>query len=292
MPQVLLHIGYPKTGSNFIQHWFASHPDVYFRLDKMAGFGGPKEIPLYANNNAALHKLFVLSEEQLSVWGGKLDIVNVKYTPGDIKSLQEKTCATLHALYPAATVLIFTRGYESLLKSQYSHYIKIGGTLDVNDFLQENVPNVLALYDYTYLISKYVEYFGKDNVVVMPYELLRESPEKFTRYITDRLSLRGIEADYSKKNESLDGWRLYKYRRLSSMFRSMIDFLPYNAQLYVYSRYQGLLFYGKLEPLMKFIKPQKIEQSVPSAILAQFKHSAQILKNEPLYQPYLKEYML
>ncbi len=117
MSQVLIHIGYPKTGSNFIQYWFERHPQVYFKLDKMAGFSGPKEIPAYAYQNSDQHKVFVISEEQLSVWGGELDIVNVKYKAGDIAGTQLNICKTLHSLFPGAVIQVHTRGYESLLKS-------------------------------------------------------------------------------------------------------------------------------------------------------------------------------
>jgi hypothetical protein len=54
----LIHIGYPKAGSTFLQESFASHPELAYRKGAIAGFAGyrgegtepprPESEPLYA----------------------------------------------------------------------------------------------------------------------------------------------------------------------------------------------------------------------------------------------------
>jgi hypothetical protein len=33
----LIHVGFPKTGSTYLQHWFANHPQIEFRTGQLAG---------------------------------------------------------------------------------------------------------------------------------------------------------------------------------------------------------------------------------------------------------------
>jgi hypothetical protein len=38
MSRHLVHIGYPKAGSTYLQRWFASHPQLAYREGGIAGF--------------------------------------------------------------------------------------------------------------------------------------------------------------------------------------------------------------------------------------------------------------
>ena len=40
----LIHIGYPKTGSNFLRRWFAAHPDLAYIEGGIGGFAGVLDI--------------------------------------------------------------------------------------------------------------------------------------------------------------------------------------------------------------------------------------------------------
>ncbi len=159
-------------------------------------------------------------------------------------------------------------------------------------FFEENAGLITQLYNYDYLINKYIEYFGKDQVMILPYEMLRSDPDSFTAQVEQRFGLQKADMDKSRKNESLNGYFLYKYRRLSALLHGLIQPLPYGVQRLLYGGYMGLLFYGKLQPLMRLFPSGNIELSIPSTVLQQFKGSAEVLRHENLYQPYLKEYLL
>src|SRR5688572_8511748 len=47
----LIHIGYPKTGSNFLRRWFDAHPQLAYANDGIAGFTNVYEV---ARSGAAL----------------------------------------------------------------------------------------------------------------------------------------------------------------------------------------------------------------------------------------------
>src|SRR5690348_9051548 len=44
MPGHLIHIGYPKTGSNFLRAWFAAHPQLAYADGGLAGYRDVYEI--------------------------------------------------------------------------------------------------------------------------------------------------------------------------------------------------------------------------------------------------------
>src|SRR4051812_4316457 len=118
----LVHIGYPKTGSNFLRRWFQRHPQLAYAEGGIAGFQSVYELakPGGAQRPGVLYR--VTSSESMATphehvgdpigtyemkgWGG---------LPG-----QTAVCTTLAELFPAARVLIVTRGFRSMILSSYS----------------------------------------------------------------------------------------------------------------------------------------------------------------------------
>ena len=88
----------------------------------------------------------------------------------------------LKVLFPKTKIIIFIRSQDTWLVSHYSQYIKSGGLLNFNDFieLQLNNPNLDAHYiDWYPLIRCIYEIFEKKNVLVSLYEDLNKDPQKF-----------------------------------------------------------------------------------------------------------------
>jgi hypothetical protein len=225
-----------------------------------------------------------------------VDVVGFKGRPYNIRQYHKNLTTTLQKVFPTAKILIVTRGYSSMLKSLYSQYIKGGGFLTFLQ-LQENYgPYFIELYDYSWIVDLYRKSFGKENVILLPYELLRESPYSFTSIIEKAL---GIESGFSYTeavvNPSLSSKSLAASRIVSKGIYELIQPLPASWQKKIYSFHINYLLFKGNHPLVKFAEyfiQQGEELKVKEDLLIALKQKAHILHNEELYQPFLKEYLI
>ncbi len=297
MAGVLIHIGYPKAGSTYLQTWFSKHPAMLYNPISVAGFYHSTDISRYAEVPGKIHEYFVLSSEHLSAWQGEPDIVGLKNTKlYDVNAYQQKITETLHGIYPQAKVLIVTRGYTSFFQSFYSQYVSGGGILEF-DTLQENFGGFFtSVLQYSYVIDLYRKQFGNENVIVLPYEMLRENPTAFTSLIEEKLNVQEKFSFTSEKiNPSLDAKMLHTHKVFSNFLFNLIQPFPYSFQKVVYSYYITQLRIKKPHPFMKFLSrltSGSVELRGLERTLEKLKGQAEVLRHEKLYAPYLKEYLL
>ncbi len=297
MGSVLIHIGYPKAGSTYLQNWFTQHPAMFYNPIGVTGFFNTHDISRYAEKQEKLHECFVLSSEHLSLWKGEADVVGLRNTKMyDLKAYLNRVSETLHRLYPQAKVLIVTRGYTSIFPSFYSQYISGGGTSTFQEVLDEFGPYFNIGYNYGLVVKRYREVFGNENVLTMPYELLRDSPGAFTSLIEDAM---GIKHKFlfppEKINPALDRKILQAYYRFSNFLYRAVQPLPYSWRKKIFMLYIYKLNHTKPHPLMKFLSrftKQEISHQGMTEMIETFKNKCDMLRNDPLYQPYLKEYLL
>lgn len=297
MAQVLIHIGFPKAGSTYLQHWFAKHPAMFYQLNAVAGFYHSTDLSKYAESPESLHGYFVLSAEHLSAWQGEPDIVGLKNTKlYDVEAYQKKIVATLHGLYPHAKILIVTRGYTSFFQSFYAEYLSVGGVLDFAVLLKNFGPFFNSVLNYTGTITNYRNVFGEENVIVLPYEMLRQNPVAFTSFIEERLGVKEKFAFASEKiNPSLNSNQLFTYKRFSNFLFRIIQPLPYSLQRIVFGYYTTKLRVKKPNAFIQFLSKFNngaVELPGLEQTLEGLKGQAEILRHEKLYEPYLKEYLL
>jgi hypothetical protein len=297
MSKVLIHIGYIKSGSTYLQRWFEKHPAMFYKFKAITGFYGTHDISWYAESAETMHECFVISSEHLSVWKSDSDIVGMRngLKKYDIKAYQEKLRDTLFAIYPSAKILIVTRGYTSLFQSFYSQYLAIGGTYDFEGLLKSMWENFPDLFDYSHVINLYREKFG-DNVIVLPYELLRTDPHAFTGIIEKRMGIQNTYQFTSEKiNAALDRKLLRAYRKLSNIIYRSVKPFPYKVQRALYGYYIMQLHRHNIDFLLKFmarvINKEEGMQGM-DGVLKALEGKAEVLRTEELYQPYLKEYLL
>ena len=292
MGQVILHIGYPKAGSTFLQQYFSAHPGVWYDGGAIGNYKLTGQLPADLITRKQGDGDFVISEEQLAVWQGNLDIVGVKFKPFDIKAHQLKTCKALYAQFPDAKVLIVTRGFASVMASMYSQYVSIGGIDTPAEFVTEFTAIMVDFYDYNYLLTIYRETFGVGNVVVLPFELLKQNPEKFLMLVEQQTALPHFTMDTSQVNSSLDGSEAESYRRLSKGIYKVVQILPYGIRRIVYGLYVYLLYSRKLHWLLRRFKSAPVQLVADEAVLSRFRGKATLLAEENLYAPYRKEYLI
>jgi len=293
---VLIHIGYPRAGSKFLQQWFQQHPAFHYEFGKIGGFSHVHEICKYAQKAQTLFEYHVISCEDFALWRGDMNIVGLQYMPYDIERYQEQLCETLNGLFPHGRILIVTRGFASALKSIYAHYSRSGGILSFSQFQEQHASLLARFFDYNRIILLYRQHFGLANVLTVPFELLSKDPEKFIEQIEKSLGIKEHFVFTRKKiNASLDEELLATYRKISNLiFRLIAPFSP-RIQYGVYGLYLSYINKNKMHPIVKLISKYsgKVTAEPPTErTLGCFAGRADILKSEGLYLPYWKEYLI
>lgn len=297
MSKTLIHIGYPKAGSTFLQNWFLAHPKIRSKHNTIAGFESINEIYEFSCENDILDiEYFAISNEMLSVWF-KLEGVGINAKPFDIKQYQKNICCLLKHILPESKLLIVTRGYEETIKSFYSEYIKYGGHHYFDEYLKLFGPMFEEYLDFNYIINLYEENFGKQHLLVIPFEMLQNDPLKFIQLIENFLELEHFEWDYhTPANISLTDEMLYSYRMLSDFSLKICKTFPQNIGAKLFKLYSMVLLskcFNFMTTCVSIMSGRlKIDRATPASMLEAFKGKGTILKNYDMYQPYLDKYLI
>lgn len=191
----LLHIGYHRTGSTWLQR-------IVFGGPEPGGFICPWERDLIVRElilvdpfefdadaardafapgmKLALEesRVPVLSQERLS---------GSPFSGGfDSRPIAER----LAAVFPEGRVLVVIRDQVDMIVSIWKRYVRVGGAASLRSFVRPPQTRKLdvplfdfAHVDYARLVSCYQRLFGRANVLVLPFELLTEDPVGFVSSI-------------------------------------------------------------------------------------------------------------
>lgn len=297
MSQILLHIGYAKAGSTYLQYWFYDHPEIYFQPFTIAGGGlHPNHLASFIEKTDAIPSHYVLSSEFITTWTGDVEYYGMQfYSDYEYFVYQSKMCQMLKKIFPSAKILIVTRAYTTVFKSSYSQYIATGGRLEFNEIFTK-IPFVVDSYDYTKLITLYQKEFGESNVLFLPFEKLNDNPNDFLKLVENFMGITEVhEYNPSKINESLDSKTLVALRRMSRFIYVLLYPFPKNFRRNMYKKY---IFSTRTKNVRSFLKwlskfvRKPIEMKGEKEYIEQMRGKAEILKDNPLYKPYLKEYLI
>ncbi|MGZ3910879.1 MAG: hypothetical protein ACXVBR_12385 [Flavisolibacter sp.] len=299
----LIHIGYPKAGSSFLQAWFAAHPAFAYENGGIGGYANLYSLTREASRGRTGDiQYFVTSFEGLATPQENADGLwsdqptEKPRTPHQCRISQKAVCETLHSIFPEGKVLIITRGFKGIIQSSYSQYLRVGG--------QESLEEMLRLFstkpyhqfiNYDYLITLYREQFGSENVIVLPYECLREDPEGFLALLEQKLEVPHAEIPVGIVNPSLTAEQQYWYRFLSASMAKCLRALGKKYYNRYYPSYVHRLFYQRFDRvirlLIRLMPGKKMHREIPPDIL-QWCAAANLLKDEPLYAPYRDVYLI
>ncbi len=291
----LIHIGYPKTGSNFLRRWFAGHPQLDYAEGAIAGFRDVYQIVQRAaapRERAPLYR--VTSSEGFATPHPSFGESLVDHTRREMpmEEAQAAACDLLADLFPNAKVLIVTRGFRSAIPSIYSQAVRAGASADFATFcahLEDAVRTNIDGWNYCALFGMYRERFGDANVIVMPYELLRDDPETFTAAIEARLGLQHFTPPTERVNASLSPVELYWYPRLSRAVRKI-------GSDRVLARYaRAALVNGLRVPIriLQRLRPGTPANlgDIPEGLVEAYRGRADCLRDHPLYARYASDYL-
>lgn len=190
--ELLIHIGYHKTGSTWLQEHLFSDENQAFCLalslqetrdliimPNALDFD-PKIVEDLESNLINKHQFPVISNERLSG--------NPHSGGYDSKEIADR----LRACFPNGKILIVIREQKSAIFSSYIQYIRAGGPCSIQDYLYppERGKPVSPLFDFEHfnyyrLVKYYIELFGKDRVLVLPFEDFKKDARTFCNNICD-----------------------------------------------------------------------------------------------------------
>ena len=209
--ELYLHIGYPKTGTTFLQRAvFPSAQSMNFIPS--SSIGNELSMITHQCDLSFDAKATKLSLERHFRPG--INLISYEALIGDfhrLKLMNSKVIADrLKMLFPSARIVVTVRNQYDLMESLYKQYLQRGGVKRFRDFVnyqngafgpthpQWNLSVDIAMFNYLRLLDTYESLFGRENLLVVPYELLQDDPKGFTRIL---FSWMGLEEVPSFKNE-------------------------------------------------------------------------------------------
>jgi len=194
--QPLIHIGYHKAGSTWLQQvlfkdektgfftpWGAQSGQaiVQFVVPNAYSFSPESARQALASGLQEAHKrglIPVLSHEGLSDNPVKGDYWG------------KEVADRIYATFPEARILIIIREQKSMIMSSYRQHIKIGGTETIQEFIGADINKPafkptcrLDYLEWDLPIAYYQKLFGAANVLVLPLELLSKNQKLFAQKI-------------------------------------------------------------------------------------------------------------
>lgn len=278
---VLVHIGYHKTGSTYLQNHVFTRAFGFtantgenrtgivrdFVVSDSFAFD-PQECGekynRYVRQAEQQGYRFVLSHERLS-----------GYPPSggyDRKLIADR----LAACFPSARVLIVIREQAALIRSTYSQYVTDGGHLHLADFMRTAEPALgrlpgfrLHVYEFDKMIHYYQILFGEDRVLVLPFEMLAADRNGFIRRIAAFMNL-PVSADYpaAVSNARRPVPMQYVQRWLNRYFSD--NELSRGALLHVPKLPRR---FARFEPIFKVATPRRLDNWLHDRILTRISES-------------------
>lgn len=186
---MIIHVGYHKTGSTFLQSLVFPRLDVdYVPLDEdlLKLVERPSsDFQPDAFRDAIAREA---AERRGSRAPGATTLISNEELSGHPHGWREvdpfATARNLHAAWPDARIVICIRNQFDYLLSLYAFRVAVKGyeSRGLREFLvEEGRRGLFAKVEYDQLIGQYIGLFGRDRVLVLPLELLKKRSAEFLR---------------------------------------------------------------------------------------------------------------
>ena len=280
--EVYIHIGYPKTGTTFLQNEiFPKLNEVhYIRSDRIR----PETSKIMRQEEFSFDYEQVKNNLEKHLVDGKNLISNEGFMGNLLvgKAINNKLIADrLAFLFPNVKIIITIRNQYDLVESLYKQYIQLGGTKTLREFVKFkegrfehndfrwDLTLSPEMFNYATLAAYYEKLVGRENVFLISFELLQKDP---ARFLDQLLKWMGVDETPSHNNRAYNqGYG----RRQIAIARFLNRFLK---SIY---RENGLI------PDVRFPLAGKIDTGKLRLIL-QSNISRRMLGNKPITDPFLR----
>lgn len=291
MDRLLVHIGFHKTGSTWLQnHLFHSDSNSFISLSSNSN--GPSTLAEkfiydeqgyllspFETNEKNIHQSLnsILSEKSVQEQNSFYAISHERLSGNPHSSGFDASIIArrLYEVFPKAKILIVIREQKSWILSNYFQYLAKGGTHSLPKYLNTTYDGKRPGFSpchicYHHIISFYYKTFGKNNVLVLPFEMFRSEKvifiEKIESFLNHKIQLDKSDFNiYSNKkgNHFINYWM----RFLNKLFRSssLNNYSGFkNRQLQIFA-------YGTKEFLGLFV-PNFINKLIKRNLSRKIKH--------------------
>lgn len=197
---ILIHIGYSKASSTWLQHRLFMYPERgYWALfpEKTDRETLNRLIVTPSAFENCLPELRQTVERQLAACPDD-DLVPVISAEGLVghhndptRALSKMLADRIVAEFPSGKILIIIREQASMVRSFYLDYIRGGGRFSLRRFISRpniyETPTLTGFHkfylEYDELIAHYQSLVGPDRVRVLPFEMLQRDPKGYVQAI-------------------------------------------------------------------------------------------------------------
>jgi hypothetical protein len=202
---VLVHVGLPKTGTTWLQdHLFAN---------TTLGFWGPAQHEATPKQQTkSFGRLLYLDADKrliaeddfddaairdrlasVTVPDGLVPVVSNERLSGHVLSNafdRPMLARRIKDVFPHARIFLTIREQRSMILSSYFQYLKYGGWRSLDSFLNPpcdgRLPALqLDVWNYDRLAQLYYAVFGREQVLILPYEMFVRDPAGYVERICE-----------------------------------------------------------------------------------------------------------
>jgi len=248
MNKICLHIGFHKTATTFLQQ------KVFLNLTNtkfIASFNNNKTIyELLGQKFNTLHKNILISKESFS---GTLNL-------NEDKKLKFSIANKIKNKFPEAKIIVTIREQKAWVLSYYLYCLKYFNLHNsINKIISSNQKFFFEKLSYFELINSYINMFGKDNVLVIPIEMLRkernETFKKIEKFTGEKILQNNL--NYSSINSSNYNNIYVNCMIVASKFVNFIVFFLYHLKI-CKSKSKPKMYFSFIEKIINFFLKQKI----------------------------------
>lgn len=203
----VFHIGFHKTGTSYLQvEIFEKYHDVFYRIRQRDIFdfliypdplefssaGSQSFVNEHVEKASLNNQIPVFSNERLSgaLHFGGFDSVEI--------ANRIKHCS------PQGKIIIGIREQAEMIYSAYSQYVRAIGSYSLKEYLIPPGKKNKTLFHMSYLeyhrlLKLYIDLFGRENVLILPYEFLKSNRIEYLKSVLNFLDIDYLKSTVSER---------------------------------------------------------------------------------------------
>jgi len=201
MNNLLVHIGYHKTGTTWLQkELFSSESEFFIPVSNKKKGQNTLARSFIFNKDGYLLNSFSMNEKVIQKKlnrilktsdfdGDKIPVISHERLSGNPHSSgfdSSIIARRIHKTFPKAKILIVIREQSSWILSNYFQYLSIGGNHGLKKYLNSQYDGKRPGFspshlEFHHLIKEYQNKFSKENVLVIPYEIFKTDIDLFLK---------------------------------------------------------------------------------------------------------------
>ena len=274
----LIHIGYQKTGSSWLREHIFNRPDRGFsrfatpedHINRGVAPGKRFAQKFFRNPDGELYAIGEFSPAKMREMLAQCELTDsgvpllswerLAGHPDTGGFLSKVMCERLALVFDSPKIFLAIREQKALIAAYYIDYLLMGGTLSLDDYIDPSCTNSprfrKRFFLFHNLISMYQDTFGKENVLVLPYEMFCDEP---TRYLKILASFSGADIPDSLPVKSKVNFRA------NTFFESKLRYMNlFSKRCSPYEYYP--LYMGKfVEKLVRSLK-RRLSEIMPDSV--------------------------